>query len=351
VKQFIADLEQRPEVASAFTIFNASYPQYTLHIDLDRAAQLGVTIEGALGTLQTLLGSEYATNFIRFGQMYKVMVQTLPAYRAEPEQLLKLQTRSERGDLVAMSSFLKIEKSYGVDQTTRYNMYPSAELNGDGKPGVSSGAVLGAVQETARQKLPRGYAIDWAGISRDEVGAGNQGLIVGLIALLFVFLVLVAQYESFVLPAAVLLSLPPGLFGAFLLLHLGGLENNIYAHIALVVLIGLLGKNAILIVEYAEHCHRDGYAPLDAVVEASRLRLRPILITSLAFVAGLVPLALASGAGATANRTIGMGTIGGMVLGTAWGMLVVPGLYVGCKALSLRFSGGDAGSISGLEGE
>ena len=339
VKQFIADLEQRPEIASAFTIFNAGYPQYTLHIDLDRAAQLGVTIKDALATLQTLLGSEYATNFIRFGQMYKVMVQAQPESRDLPEQLLKLQIRSATGSLVAMSSFMKIEKSYGVDQTTRYNMYPSAELNGDGKPGVSSGDVLRAVQETARQKLPRGFSIDWAGISRDEVAAGNQGLVVGLIALLFVFLVLAAQYESFVLPAAVLLSLPPGLFGAFLLLHGVGLENNIYTHIALVVLIGLLGKNAILIVEYAELRCGAGVSPLDAVVEASRLRLRPILMTSLAFIAGLVPLALASGAGAVANRTIGTATIGGMVLGTVWGTLVVPGLYVACKKLSLRLGG------------
>ena len=336
VKQFVADLQGRPEIASAFTIFNASYPQYTLNVDVDRAAQLGVTIESALGALQTLLGSEYATNFIRFGQMYKVMVQALPEYRATPDQLLKLQVRSERGELVAMSSFMSIEKSYGVDQTTRYNMYPSAELNGDGKPGVSSGEVLAAVRETAAQKLPRGYAIDWAGISRDEVNAGNQGMIVGLIALLFVFLVLAAQYESFVLPAAVLLSLPPGLFGTFLLLQWTGLENNIYTHIALVVLIGLLGKNAILIVEYAELKLKEGRPPLEAAIEAARLRLRPILMTSLAFIAGLIPLTLASGAGAVANRTIGTATVGGMVMGTIWGTLVVPGLYVACKRLSMR---------------
>jgi HAE1 family hydrophobic/amphiphilic exporter-1 len=338
VKQFVADLQARPEVASAFTVFNASFPQYTLDVDMDRAAQLGVSVESALGTLSTLIGSEYATNFMRFGQMYKVMVQALPEYRATPEQLLQLQVRSSRGELVAMSAFVSIEKSYGVDQATRYNMYPSAEINGEGKPGVSSGTVLAAVQDTARAKLPRGYAIDWAGISRDEVNAGNQGLIVGLIALVFVFLVLSAQYESFVLPAAVLLSLPPGLFGSFLLLQWTGLENNIYTHIALVVLIGLLGKNAILIVEFAELKCREGRSPFEAVVEAARLRLRPILMTSFAFIAGLVPLALASGAGAVANRTIGAATVGGMVMGTVWGTLVVPGLYVACKQLSLRFS-------------
>ncbi len=337
VKQFIVDLQARPEIASAFTIFNASYPQYTVSIDVDRAAQLGVSAESALGTLQTLIGSEYATNFVRFGKMYKVMVQASPEYRATPEQLLELKVRSERGELVAMSSFLAIEKSYGVDQTTRYNMYPSAELNGEGKPGVSSGDVLAAVQEVANEKLPRGFAIDWAGISRDEANAGNQGLIVGLIALVFVFLVLAAQYESFLLPFAVLLSLPPGLFGSFLLLDWAGLENNIYTHIAVIVLIGLLGKNAILIVEYAELQCREGRSPVDAVVEAARSRLRPILMTSLAFIAGLIPLTLASGAGAVANRTIGTATVGGMVMGTIWGTLVVPGLYVACKQLALRF--------------
>jgi len=334
VKQFMADLQARPEIASAFTIFNASYPQYTVKLDIDQAAQLGVTPARALRTLQTLLGSEYATNFIRFGQMYKVMVQAPPGDRVTPEQILNLRVRSERGALVTMSSFMTLEKTYGVDSLTRYNMYPSAELNGEGEPGTSSGDVLAAVQEVARTKLPRGYAIDWAGISRDEVKAGNQGMIVGVLALLFVWLVLAAQYESFVLPIAVILSLPPGLFGAFGLLHLLGLENNIYTHIALVVLIGLLGKNAILIIEYAELRLAEGKSPLEAVVDAARQRLRPILMTSLAFIAGLIPLALATGAGAVANRTIGTATIGGMVMGTVWGLVIVPGVYVGCKRIS-----------------
>ncbi len=328
VNGFIDDLLARPEIGSAFTIFDASYPQYTLRIDLDQAARLGVTIEDALSTLQTLIGSEYATNFIRFGQMYKVMVQSLPEYRVSPEQIAQLQVRSQGGALVPMSAFLSLDKTYGVDQATRYNMYPSAELNGDGRPGISSGTVLRAVQETAREKLPRGYAIDWAGISRDEVEAGNQGLVVGLIALLFVYLVLAAQYESFRLPLVVLLSLPPGLLGAFAALRLAGLQNDIYTHLALVVLIGLLGKNAILIVEFAEQRCATGVSPLDAVVEAATERLRPILMTSFAFVAGLVPLALATGAGAVSNRTIGTATIGGMVLGTLFGVVLVPGLYV-----------------------
>jgi hydrophobic/amphiphilic exporter-1 (mainly G- bacteria), HAE1 family len=339
VHSFIGELQSRAEIGSAFSIFNASFPQYTVALDMDRAAQKGVTAENALATLQTMLGSEYATNFIRFGQMYKVMVQALPEYRATPEQLLKLQARSEHGELVPLSSFMSIEKSSGVDQITRYNMYPSAELNGDGKPGVSSGAVLRAVQQAAREKLPRGFSIDWAGISQDEVNAGNQGMLVAAICLIFVFLVLSAQYDSFVLPLSVILSLTPGLLGSFGLLFLTGLENNVYAHLAVVVLIGLLGKNAILIVEYAELKLATGMPVGQAVVEGARLRLRPILMTSFAFIAGLLPLVFATGAGAVGTRTIGTATVGGMLLGTFWGLVLVPGLYVMCKAISGRIAG------------
>ncbi|HLV21451.1 MAG TPA: efflux RND transporter permease subunit, partial [Polyangiaceae bacterium] len=198
------------------------------------------------------------------------------------------------------------------------------------------GTVLAAVEETARAELPRGYAIDWAGISRDEIDAASQGLVVALISFLFVYLILAAQYESFLLPFAVLLSLAPGILGAFAALKVTGLENNIYTHIALIVLIGLVGKNAILIVEFAELKFAEGASAVDAALAGARLRLRPILMTSFAFIAGLLPLTIASGAGAVANRTIGTATAGGMVVGTLGGVLLVPGMYVVCKALSLR---------------
>jgi HAE1 family hydrophobic/amphiphilic exporter-1 len=230
--------------------------------------------------------------------------------------------------MVPLSAFVTLEKSHGVDQTTRYNMYPSAELNGEGQPGASSGTVLAAVQDVARETLPRGFAIDWAGISRDEVNAGNEGFIIFSICLLFVYLVLCAQYESFLLPLAVVLSLPPGIFGAFALLDLTGLENNLYAQVTMVMLIGLLGKNAILVVEYAEQRRRETGDPFTAVLDACRSRMRPIMMTSIAFVAGLLPLSLASGAGAIGNRTIGTAAVGGMVVGTIWGLLLVPGLYL-----------------------
>jgi HAE1 family hydrophobic/amphiphilic exporter-1 len=207
VNQFLLDLKARPEIASAFTIFDASYPQFMLHIDNDKAAQKGVTVNNAMGTLQTMLGSEYATNFIKFNQMYKVMVQALPEYRAKPEDILKLTVKNDVGEMVPLSAFMDIEKVYGVDQITRYNMYPSAELNGEAKAGYSSGAVISAIQEVAKTKLPRGYDIDWAGITRDEVATGNQAIYIFIICLLFVYLLLAAQYESFVLPLPVILSL------------------------------------------------------------------------------------------------------------------------------------------------
>ncbi len=337
VDQFIADLKKRPEIASAFTIFDANYPQYLLRIDIDKAIQKGVTINKAMSSLQTLLGSEYATNFIRFGQMYKVMVQALPEYRALPEDLLKLHVKNEQGEMVPLSAFMVVEKTYGVDQITRYNMFPSAELNGEGRPGISSGTVLEAVRQTAREKLPRGYGIDWAGISRDEANSGNEPVYVFLICLTFVYLLLAAQYENFLLPLPVILSLPTGIFGAFLLLTLLGLENNVYAQIAMIMLIGLLGKNAILIVEFATLRHREGKTPLQAAREGAKARLRPILMTSFAFIAGLLPLLGASGAGAVGNRTLGAAAAGGMLFGTVFGVIIIPGLYVVFATLAERF--------------
>lgn len=328
VNQFIKDLKARPEIASAFTIFDASFPQYLLHVDEDKAAQKKVTINNAMGALQTLLGSEYATNFIKYGQMYKVMVQALPQYRAKPEDILNLYVKNNEGDMVPLSAFVTLERVYGVDQVTRYNMYPSAELNGEPAEGYSSGSAIEAIQEVAKTKLPKGYDIDWAGISRDEVETGNQAVYIFLICLVFVYLLLSAQYESFLLPLPVVLSLPTGIFGTFLFLSILGLENNIYAQIAMVMLIGLLGKNAILIVEYATLRHREGYSVIEAAIEGANARLRPILMTSFAFIAGLLPLMFASGAGALGNRTIGTAAAGGMLFGTIFGVVVIPGLYV-----------------------
>jgi HAE1 family hydrophobic/amphiphilic exporter-1 len=326
-EKFIADLKARPEIAAAFTIFDAGFPQYLLVMDEDLAAQKGVTVNNVMGTLQTLLGSEYATNFIRFGQMYKVMVQALPQYRAKPEDILKFYVKNKEGEMIPLSAFTRLEKVYGVDQMTRYNMFPSSELNGEPKEGYSSGDAIKAIQEVAQTKLPKGYDIDWAGITRDEVAAGNEAIYIFLLCLLFVYLLLSAQYESFLLPLPVMLSLPIGICGALFFLWLLGLENNIYAQIAMIMLIGLLGKNAILIVEFAAMQQKQGLSPAEAAVEAATLRLRPILMTSFAFIVGLIPLVLATGAGALGNKTIGTAAAGGMFFGTIFGLLIIPGLY------------------------
>jgi HAE1 family hydrophobic/amphiphilic exporter-1 len=325
---FVAELNKRPEIINAFTTFNARFPQYLLHIDGDKAAQKGITAENAMSTLQTLIGSEYATNFIRFGQMYKVMVQTLPEYRAQPDDLMKLYIKNDSGNMVPFSAFLRIEKVYGPEQVTRYNMYPSAMVNGQPAPGYSSGQAIAAIKEVAAQKLPKGFGYDWAGSSRDQAQAGHQAIYIFVICLVFVYLLLAAQYESFLMPMPVILSLPIGIFGALFLLMMMGLENNIYAQIAMIMLIGILGKNAILIIEYAAMKHRLGKSPLEAAIEGAALRLRPILMTSFAFIAGLIPLMFASGAGKIGNNTIGSAAAGGMIFGTIFGVIVIPGLYV-----------------------
>jgi hydrophobic/amphiphilic exporter-1 (mainly G- bacteria), HAE1 family len=327
-KEFIDAAKATPAIGNAFTSFDPSFPQYIIHVDQELAGKKGVTVDNAMNTLQTLLGSYYATNFIRFGQMYKVMVQALPQYRRTPEDILKLYVKNDKGEMVPYSTFVTLERVFGPEQLTRYNMYTSAMINGDAAPGYSSGDAIAAIEEVAKQKLPRGYDFEWSGMTREQILSGNQAAFVFLLCLVFVYLLLAAQYESFKLPLAVILSLPAGVFGAFAFLKIAGLENNIYAQVALVMLIGLLGKNAILIVEIAIQRQRQGFTALEAATAGAVSRLRPILMTSFAFIAGLIPLAIASGAGAMGNRSIGTAAAGGMLIGTIVGVFVVPGLYV-----------------------
>jgi HAE1 family hydrophobic/amphiphilic exporter-1 len=325
---FADSIGNRPELANAFTTFDASFPQYMVHIDNAKASQKGVIVKDVLNTLQTFLGSEYATNFIRFGQLYRVMVQSLPEYRAKPEDIMSLFVKNRDGEMVPVTAFLRLEKVYGPEVVTRYNMYPSAMINGEQAKGYSSGQAIDAIKEEAARKLPKGFAYDWAGSSRDQAMAGNEAIFIFLVCLLFVYLLLSAQYESFLLPMPVVLSLPTGIFGAFLMLWLMGLENNIYAQVAMIMLIGLLGKNAILIVEFAALRHKEGRTAFQAALEGANSRLRPILMTSFAFVAGLIPLIFANGAGAIGNKTIGAAAAGGMLFGTVFGVIIIPGLYV-----------------------
>lgn len=327
-RDFVEQLNKQPEIRNSFTSYDASFPQYLITVDHDQAAQKGITVTAAMENLQALIGSYYATNFIRFGQLYKVMLQALPRYRAQPEDVLKLFVKNNRGEMVPCSAFMSIERVYGPEQLTRYNMYNSAMINGEPSPGYSTGDAIEAVKRVARQELPKGYDFEWSGMTRDEIESGDQAIYVFLICLLFVYLLLAAQYESFSLPLAVILSLPVGIFGAWFLLWALGLQNNIYAQVALVMLVGLLGKNAILIVEIAVQKRDAGMPVMKAAVEGALSRLRPILMTSFAFIAGLIPLMLASGAGAVGNRTIGTAAAGGMFFGTVFGLLVIPGLFV-----------------------
>ena len=325
-KAFITSLKESAQIENAFTSFDPTFPQYLIHIDYEMAAKKDISVARAMNTLQALIGSYYASNFVRFGQMYKVMLQSSPEFRAKPEDLLKLFIKNNRGEMVPYSTFMRITRVYGPEQITRYNMFNAIMINGVAANGYSSGDAIAAIQ-TAAQKLPRGFTIEFSGMTREEILSGNQAVFIFMICLVFVYLLLAAQYESFILPLPVLLSLPTGIFGAFFALTVLGLENNIYAQVALVMLIGLLGKNAILIIEFAILKQKEGMSVSEAMTAGATARLRPILMTSFAFNAGLIPLVIASGPGELGNRSIGSSAAGGMLIGTLFGVLVIPGLY------------------------
>lgn len=326
-EEFIANLKKRKELAGLFTFFSANYPQYELKIDNDLAMQKGVSIGNAMNTLSIMIGSTYELGFIKYQRFFKVYVQASPEYRRLPQDILNMWVKNEKGEMVPFSAFMRIEKTQGANEINRYNMYTTASIRGDAAQGYSSGEAIKAVQEVAAKTLPRGYDIDWGGLSKDEVSRGNEAIYIFLIVLAFVYMVLAAQYESFLLPLAVILSLPAGIFGAFLLIKLTGLANNIYAQVGLVMLVGLLGKNAVLIVEFAVQEHEHGMSIREAAIAGAKARFRPILMTSFAFIAGLIPLVIATGAGAIGNRTIGTAALGGMLFGTVFGVVIVPGLY------------------------
>lgn len=335
-KDFIKKLNEAPELKNSFTSFDATFPQYMVNIDYDMAAKKGISADNAMSTLQTLLGSYYATNFIRFRQMYKVMVQAGPEFRDTPESILNLYLKNDKGEMVPFSTFITMERVYGPEVLTRYNMYMSAMINGEAAEGFSSGDAIAAVDKIAKETLPKGFDIEWSGMTREEILSGNQTAYIFLVCLIFVYLLLAAQYESFLLPMPVLLSLPTGIFGSYIALLVCGLDNNIYAQVALVMLIGLLAKNAILIVEFAIASYKEGNSIISAAIEGARQRLRPILMTSFAFIAGLIPLCVASGAGAVGNRSIGTAAAGGMLIGTVFGLIIIPGLYIFFATLENR---------------
>ena len=336
--RLVEKLNADPRLQGVTSGFNPNFPQYMLKVDLAKAAKLGVDLDKAMETLQAYVGSFYSSNFVRFGQMYKVMIQASPEYRMAPEDLYTYFAKNNEGNVVPYSNFMTMERVYGPSQITRYNMFTSALISGEGEGGVSTGEVIKAVEEICQETLPRGYDIEWSGVTREEKESGGQTFLIFGICLLFVYLLLAAQYESLLLPFPVLLSLPAGIFGSYLFLYLAGLENNIYAQVALVMLIGLLGKNAILIVEMANQFRHQGMTIREAAVKGALSRLRPILMTSFAFICGLIPLVMASGAGALGNRSIGTAAAGGMFVGTFVGIFLVPGLYLIFESLSARLA-------------
>ena len=325
-KKFMDELGKRKELTGLFTFFAANYPQYELVIDNNLAMQKGVSIGKAMENLNILIGSTYEQGFIKFNRFFKVFVQSDPKFRRMPSDILNLFVKNDQGEMVPYSAFMTLKKGQGPNEITRYNMYNSAAIQGLPASGYTTADAIAAVREVAKQ-LPKGYDIAWEGLSYDESNRGNESIYIFGIVLAFVYFVLAAQYESFIIPLAVVFSLPVGIFGSFFLLKMMGLENNIYAQIGLIMLVGLLGKNAVLIVEFAVQKRQEGLSILDAAIEGAKVRFRPILMTSFAFIAGLIPLIIAHGAGAIGNRTLGSAALGGMFFGTVFGVLVVPGLY------------------------
>ena len=325
--EFMEALSKREELSGLFTFFSANYPQYEIKINNKIAMQKGVTIAKAMENLNILIGSTYEQGFIRFGRFFKVYTQAAPEYRRLPSDLEKLFVKNEEGEMVPYSAFMTVEKKLGPNEITRYNLYNSASIRGLPSPGFTSGDAINAIKEVAAEQLPKGYDIAWEGLSFDEAQRGNESLYVFAVVLIFVYVVLAAQYESFLLPFVVILSLPVGIFGSFILLRVMGLANDVYAQIGMIMLVGLLGKNAVLIVEVAVQQRQKGATIVEAAIAGSKARFRPILMTSFAFIAGLIPLVVASGAGAIGNRTIGGASLGGMLMGTMFGVLVIPGLY------------------------
>jgi HAE1 family hydrophobic/amphiphilic exporter-1 len=325
--EFMNELKKRKELTSLFTFYSTNYPQYELEIDNKAAMQKGISIKAAMDNLSIMIGSTYDIGFIRFGRFFKAFVQADPAYRRLPTDILNLYVKNQYDEMVPYSSFMKLKKTQGIYEINRYNMYTTSSIRCDPAPGFSSGEAIEAIKEVAAKTLPKGYDIDWAGLQKDEVRRGNEAVYIFLIVLMFVYFVLCGQYESFIIPLAVIFSLPAGVFGSFLLIKLAGLANDIYAQVGLVMLVGLLGKNAVLIVEFAMQRQREGATVLEAAIEGAKTRFRPILMTSFAFIAGLIPLVVSKGPGAVGSHTIGYSALGGMLFGTVFGVIIVPGLY------------------------
>ena len=337
--EFLGELMKRPEIQYAITNFNPNFPQYQMDINVERAKDAGVSVTDIFNTMQGYYGGLYTTDFNKFGKQYRVMIQAKASDRENLESINNIYIKNAAGQKVAISQFVDFERIYGPEAVARFNMLKAVNVTGKAKPGYSSGDAIKAIQEVAAEHLPKTYTYEFSGMTREEILAGSQAIGVFLLSLIFVYFLLSAQYESYLVPLSVLLSLPVGIAGAIGFVKLAGLENNIYFQVALIMLIGLLAKNAILIVEFAIQRRRHGMDLVAASIEGAKARLRPILMTSLAFIFGLLPLALSSGVGAVGNRSIGMGAVGGMLVGTILGVFVIPILFIIFQSLQERISG------------
>jgi HAE1 family hydrophobic/amphiphilic exporter-1 len=346
---FIGELMKRPEIAVAFTSFKADYPQLEMEVDDVKAEQLGVNVRDLLQTMQGYFGSAQASDFNRFGKYYRVVVQAEASSRNNPESINGVFVKNRNGEMVPITSLVKLKPILGSETASRYNLFNSISINAIAKPSFSSGAAIKAIQDVTETKLPKGYSIEFSGLTKEEISSSGQSAIIFGLSLLFVFFLLSAQYESYILPWSVLLSIPTGILGVFLAIGMTGIENNIYVQVALIMLIGLLAKNAILIVEYAIQRRRAGKSLLAASIEAAKLRLRPIIMTSLAFVVGLIPMMRASGPSALGNHSISIGAAGGMISGVVLGIFIIPVLFIVFQHLHEQISGKPLAAIHNEE--
>ncbi|AUC85784.1 hydrophobe/amphiphile efflux-1 family RND transporter [Polaribacter sp. ALD11] len=326
-KEFAMAIMSHPEIKYAQSSFNTNYPQYEMDINVPLAKEKGVPINSIFSTLQGYIGGVYASDFSKFGKQFRVYIQALPDDRATVDDLNSMYVRTSSGEMAPITQFVKLERVYGPQSVTRFNLFNSTTITGATNDGFSTGDAIRVIEEEVA-KLPSNYTIAYSGLTREEVSAGNQTLFIFALSILFVYFLLSAQYESYLLPFAVVLSLPFGVFGAYISTYFFGLENNIYFQIALIMLIGLLAKNAILIVEFALQRRKNGESIVDAAIHGAKSRLRPILMTSFAFILGLMPLVLAKGVGSEGNKSIGTGAVGGMLIGTILGVFVIPILFI-----------------------
>jgi len=325
---FLAELNKRPEVQYATSFFNINFPQYQVDVNVAKCKEANISPATVLNTLQGYFGGLYASNFNQFGKQYRVMIQADAAYRGTVQSLDKIYVRNTNNVMAPVTEFVTLKRVYGPEFINRFNLFTSIAVSGAPKPGYSSGDAIKAIQEVAAKNLPVGYGFEFSGLSREELSSGNQTLLIFVLCLVFVYFLLSAQYESYILPLAVLLSLSIGLAGAFIFANIFGVQNNIYLQITLIMLIGLLAKNAILIVEFAVSRRRSGESIVQAAIDGALARLRPILMTSFAFIFGIMPLMVSTGAGAAGNKSIGTGAVGGMLIGTVFGVFVIPVLFI-----------------------